>query len=67
MTTEEFNNLQEGDIIQNLGSGLGYTIVRTTQYGKSNVQHIVMRTITAANPSEWRLMYRLQPVEEIEL
>jgi len=47
----DFTDLKKGDIVQNLGSGLGYTILET---GKESA--VAIRTVKITNPSEWRVI-----------
>ena len=58
MTEKEFNSLQRGDIVQNLGSGNTY-IVADLRDGRATLINIVI----AENHSEWALMRATVPYD----
>ena len=54
MTSKEFNELREGDLIRNDGSGQAYVVVMTDKPDDK----IAVRMIHATNPSEWSRIKR---------
>ena len=53
MTNEDFENLREGDIVQNKGSGVGYIII-----SKYRDMAIAVRTVELTNPAEWEIVQK---------
>ena len=51
MTNEEFENLREGDIVQNQGTGQAYTVIM--RYAD---RVMAMRTVDITNLSEWEIV-----------
>jgi hypothetical protein len=53
MNKDEFENLQNGDIVQNKGTGQGYFII-----GTYDGHAIAARAIDITNPSEWEIIQK---------
>lgn len=61
MNDSDFENLRDGDIVQNKGSGNAYIIV-----SNDGNTIVAVRSITITNPSEWTLVYKYESVFKTE-
>lgn len=61
MNSDDFDNLDTGDVIQS-GNGEGWIV--TANYGTLGV--VVVRTLLIHNPPEWKLIQKAKRIQEEE-